>query len=87
MYDAIADLRARLAEARTDKKFADMLGEVRIGFANIEGKGGTLEGRVGGKIERSTVSLARWKAGCRPWNRRPPASSRRSYSPAWRSPR
>jgi hypothetical protein len=50
MDDETADLRAQLAEARTDKKFADMLGEVRIGFAGIEAKIGTLEGRIEGKI-------------------------------------
>jgi hypothetical protein len=45
MDDDNADLRAQLAEARTDKKFADMLGEVRIGFAGIEAKFAAVDGK------------------------------------------
>jgi hypothetical protein len=56
MDDDNADLRAQLAEARTDKKFADMLGEVRVGFASIEGKISALDGRLSA-LERATAGI------------------------------
>ncbi len=63
----VTKLRIELSEARTDKKFADMLGEMRAGFAElggrIEGLGIRLNGRIdhlGTRIdglERSSSSI------------------------------
>lgn len=50
------ELRIQLAEARTDKKFADMLGEMRTGFAQLDGRFGRLEARLD-TLERSTSGL------------------------------
>ena len=50
------ELRVQLAEARTDTKFAEMLGEVRIGFAKMDGRFGEIEARMGG-LERSTSGI------------------------------
>lgn len=55
MADEITDLRAQLAEAKTDKKFADMLGEVRAGFARVDGRLSGLERQTAGV--KSTVIL------------------------------
>ena len=55
MADEITDLRAQLAEAKTDKKFADMLGEVRAGFAGVDGRLSGLERQTAGV--KSTVIL------------------------------
>jgi hypothetical protein len=65
MADETADLRVQLAEARTDKKFAEMLGEVRTGFATIEGKISGLDGKVGG-LEGRISALEQTTAGIKP---------------------
>jgi hypothetical protein len=69
MADENADLRAELAEARTDKKFAEMLGEVRSGFANIDAKFAALDGRIGaleGRVDARLSALERATAGIKP---------------------
>jgi hypothetical protein len=58
MADEITELRTQLAEAKTDKKFSDMLGEVRSGFAEINGKIGALDGRLSGSISALEARLS-----------------------------
>ena len=60
-----ADLRAKLAEAQTDKKFADVLGEFRTSQADMNGKIDRLVdsiGRLGDDVKesRSDNKFTRW---------------------------
>ena len=56
MADELTELRTQLAEAKTDKKFSDMLGEVRTGFAEIQGEIGKLNSRIE-HIEKTTAGI------------------------------
>ena len=48
--------RLEVAKARTDTKFAQLLGEMRAGFAGLEGKMNALGARME-SVERSTSGL------------------------------
>ena len=50
------ELRIQLAEMRTDKKFAEMVGEMRAGFAELDGRIDRLADRVGA-LERSIAGV------------------------------
>lgn len=60
-----ADLRAKLAEAQTDKKFSDLLGEFRTSQAQIIGKIDALttlstEAKNAAEEAKRSAQLTRW---------------------------
>lgn len=63
MSDSEEHLRMQLVEARTDTKFAQVLGEMRAGFAAIDGRFAAIDGRFAAidarltGVERATSGL------------------------------